>query len=63
VIAESLFFDEQVIDIVLSSLTLAEKRSQLIKYGYQSMFDDGLSKIANGIISKEELIANLEGVI
>lgn len=62
VVAESLFFDDDVIEIMLSSASSSEKRAMLLDKGYTSILDDGLLKVREGRLSMSQLTYSLDGV-
>jgi len=61
VIAESLFLDDEVIEILMSDERLDIKRQKLASKGYTSILDDGMLKVEEGIISAKQLIAHTDG--
>jgi type II secretory ATPase GspE/PulE/Tfp pilus assembly ATPase PilB-like protein len=63
IVAESIFFEDRVIEILLSKASLAEKRCQLSEYGYRTILEDGMEKVEEGLLSKDELLRSLDGLI
>ncbi|WP_185900157.1 GspE/PulE family protein [Campylobacter sp. MIT 99-7217] len=55
-VAEFLFVDEQVSELIRSNATKQEFLSYLKKQGYKSMLENGLQKAEQGITSIEELL-------
>ena len=63
IVAESIFFEDKVIEILLSKSSVSEKRCKLSEYGYKTILEDGMEKVEEGLICKNELMRSLDGII